>query len=86
MSRDILIDMFDELRRTRPAVYLADEFLLWYSAVGQTIAAFPTEERRQACCLLVANDLCRAMPGLSLASSVHWVLAVVAAERGEVRR
>lgn len=83
---DALIQMFGELRRTRPEVYLAYEFLLWYSAVVQTIAAFPTEERRQACCLLVAADLCKAMPGIDLCNCANRVLAVVAAERGEVPR
>jgi hypothetical protein len=72
---DVLLDMVDELRRTRPPIYQADEWRLWIDAMGQTIAAFPTE-RQWAVTALVANDLVVAMPGLCLPIAYQMIALV----------
>ena len=74
---DVLLQMVDELREQRPAVYLADEYAAWEHAIGQTIAALPTREQRWAATVLVGNDLAKAMPGLPLSVAYGRILGVV---------
>ena len=60
------MDLFSELRAKRPAIYLADERQQWIEALAEVVQAMPKPERRWACCVLIANDLAQAMPGLAL--------------------
>jgi hypothetical protein len=65
-SHDSLLELFMELRRSRPPVYLANEWASWLQAIGQTIAALRMPERRWAW-TLIASNLSLSMPGLPLA-------------------
>ena len=83
---DVLTEMFEELRTQQPKIYLADEYATWLCAIGYCIAALPTQDQRWAAGVLIANDLCNAMPGLSLAMAHFTVLeAVMKASLGGVR-
>jgi hypothetical protein len=66
ITTDCVLTMLEELRTQRPAVYLADEFAAWEASVGQVISSLPGQAQRWAATVLVANDLCVAMPGLPL--------------------
>jgi hypothetical protein len=77
---DVLIDMIDELRATRPPCYLADEWQAWLNAIGQAITALPTQAQRWAATILVANDLVQAMPGLPLSVAFVRVQAAIYAQ------
>lgn len=72
---DSLLELFESVRRDRPPIYLADEWAHWLDAIGKVLAAFPTEARRWAAAVLVANDLVRAMPGLSLPTAYRMIAA-----------
>lgn len=84
---DVILDMLAELRQTRPPVYDADRWRTWLDAIGQTIAALPTVERRWAATTLVAGDVVAAMPGLCLWEAYGTIeRAVYAAKQVEPRR
>ena len=74
---DILTDMLADLQATRPPIYDFERWQAWLAAVGQTVSAFPTVERRWACVVILANDLCLAMPGLSLALAYNTLAHAV---------
>jgi len=61
---DVLQDMIDELRQQRPPVYLADERITWFAAVGQAIAGMPASAARIQAIEDVARDLWVANPGM----------------------
>ena len=82
-AHDSLVLLFMEIRQQRPPVYLADEWQRWLAAMGQTIAAFPTPERRWAAIVLIADDLVRAMPGLALDLAYGTVDEAVRQASGE---
>jgi|CXWL01.1.fsa_nt_gi hypothetical protein len=75
---DSLYEMLSELRRTCPPIYLADEFAAWRAAVGQVIAAYPTEERF-LWTVTVAQDLER-RHGVVLPAAFRWVQESVEAQ------
>lgn len=54
MNHDVLTEMLTELREALPT---EAQWPAWLEAVSQVIAAYPTEERRKACLILVSNDL-----------------------------
>ena len=56
MSSDVLTLMFDELRAAQPTE--EGLFLGWLESISQVIAAYPTDIRRGAAAILVANDIC----------------------------
>jgi hypothetical protein len=75
--------MFDQVRAQRPAVYLGDEWQSWLCAIGDCIAALPTRDQRWAAGVLVANDICLAIPGTPLAVAHLAILeAVMKAGKG----
>lgn len=53
---DVLTVLFDELRAAQPT----DEalFMQWLESISQVILTYPTELRRMAATILVANDIC----------------------------
>jgi hypothetical protein len=63
---DCVVSMLDELRRQRPPVFDADAFGSWEAAIGQVIASLPGRDQRWGATVLVAQDLCDAMPGMPL--------------------
>lgn len=71
--------LFTETRQQRPAVYLADEWAAWLSAIGQVIAACPLAHRQWAWKIAVASDLYRAWDG-------RYSIAVAYAEVEEAVR
>lgn len=70
---DALCEMLDEIRATRPFIHCGDEWSAWKQAIGQTLLAFPNVTQRWAAAVLVADDLCRSMPGLSLGDAYEYV-------------
>lgn len=76
-TTDSLVDLFTEVRQQRPPVWHVTDWQRWLEAVGQVIAGFQTVERRWACVTLVADDLCQAMPGLSLTLAYHTIAQTV---------
>jgi hypothetical protein len=69
--------LFMETRQQRPEVWDQPAWNEWLAAIGQTIAAFPTFERRWACITLVADDLTGVLPGLSLPLAFHTIAEAV---------
>jgi len=76
-GQDCLIVMLEQVRQQRPPVFMADEYANWLCAIGDCIAALPTQDQRWAAGVLVANDLVLAMPGLSLAMAHLSILEAV---------
>ncbi|MHB1098134.1 MAG: hypothetical protein ACYCZR_01140 [Burkholderiales bacterium] len=76
---DSLAMMIDDLRGHRPKIYDVDAWARWESAIVQTIAALPTEERQWAAIVLVANDLFAEMPGLPLQMAYRFLCGKVKA-------
>lgn len=74
---DSLIELFESVRCSRPPVYDADRWSPWLAALGQVVAAFPTTERRGACVVLVADDLAKAVPGVSLSMAYGTIARAV---------
>jgi len=85
-SRDCAVEIFDDIRASRPPIYDGDAWQSWLCAIGDCISALPTQQQRWAATVLVANDLVLAMPGLSLAMAHLSILeAVMKASLGGVR-
>jgi hypothetical protein len=82
---DCLIEMLDQVRGQRPAVYMCDEFNNWLCAIGDCISALPTRDQRWAASVLVANDLALAMPGLPLSLAHTTILNAVILANGMER-
>jgi hypothetical protein len=74
---DVLIAMLDELRQSRPPTWDGDAWMLWESAMGQTIAALKEPSQRWAATALVANDLTISIPGLCLSTAYGHVRQLV---------
>ena len=74
---DSLLVLLDDVRASRPPIWQADEWGRWLQAIAQCIAAVPTAERRWACCVLVAQDLSTAMPGMPMSVGYGVVEAAV---------
>lgn len=74
---DAIVQMLDELRGQRPPVFDADAFGNWEAAIGQAISALPLAEQRWAATVLVANDLCTAMPGMPLSMAFFRVQTAI---------
>jgi hypothetical protein len=74
---DAVLDILDELRAQRPAIYLADEFATWETAIGQVIASIRDRDMRWHAVLSVAGDLMLAMPGLPAAKAFQRVAEAI---------
>lgn len=79
---DALLVMLDELRRQRPAIYDADAWGQWEASIGQAIGALSTQAKRWAATVLVADDLCQAMPGLPLSLAYQRIQDAVMRQTG----
>ena len=84
MMSDVLTALLDDLRRNRPMLESYHEFEPWLEAIGQVIAAYPTELRRGACVILVADDLAVA----TLLPLAEWceIVSMAVQRRMEVER
>lgn len=82
MSSDVLTLMFDALRDAQQT----DEhlFMEWLESISQVIAAYPTEIRRGAAAILVANDIC-VRTGVPLDVCVQAVFREVDRAKGVAR-
>lgn len=85
-ERDCLIELFDQVRSQRPAVYMADEGQKWLCAIGDCISALPTQSQRWAATVLVAGDLQASMPGLPLGNAYLSIQEAVLKASGKVAR
>ena len=81
MNHDVLTEMLTELREALPT---EAQWPTWLEAVSQVIAAYPTDLRRGAATILVANDIC-VRTGVPLDVCVQAVLKEVAQARGVTR-
>jgi len=79
---DSLVDLFTDLRESRPHIANATAWHEWVRAMAQTICEFPTAERRWACRVLLADDLVKAMPGLSLPFAYRIIADAIEAVGG----
>lgn len=63
---DCLLDTLEDLRAQGNDIPLwdADRREGWFDALAQVIAELRSEDQRMAWVALVANDLCRRIPGL----------------------
>jgi hypothetical protein len=82
-SHDSLLELFLELRQSRPPIYLADEFGHWKEAIGQVLAAVHSPSQRWAMMILVASDINASTPGpwsdrafMELEEAVHRAVGV----------
>ena len=66
-AHDSLVLLFMETRQQRPPVWDGEAWQRWLASIAQVIAAYQRPERRWGAIVLIADDLQRAMPGLSLA-------------------
>lgn len=74
---DCVVEMLNELHRFGVSVpfYDADRREPWFDAVAQLVQALPRRDQQWAWVALIADDLCRVTPGLSLACAAAWVQA-----------
>ena len=70
---DSLTELYDALRRTRPRVFDADRWLPWVDAMAPVVQAMPGKTHRWAAVVLLANDLHREMPPLSIAHAFEYL-------------
>ena len=65
---DCLLDTLEDLRAQGKDIPLwdADRREGWFDALAQVIAELRSEDQRMAWVALVADDLCRRLPGLPL--------------------
>jgi hypothetical protein len=63
---DSLVDIFSDLRHSRPPVWDCDARLAWFAAIGQVLAAMHDPARQWACKILIASDLATSLPGMPI--------------------
>jgi len=75
-STDCLLAMLEELRAdgTSFSIYDADRREGWFDALAQVIAALRTDDLRMAWVALIADDLCRRIPGVPFAIAAQPLL------------
>lgn len=73
---DCLLDALTDLRAQGHAIplYDADRRECWFDGLAQLIAELRAEDQRMAWVTLVADDLCRRMPGLPLSMAAGPLL------------
>ena len=76
-SRDCAVEIFDDIRASRPPIYDGDAWQSWLCAIGDCISALPTQKQRWDATVLCGDDLATAMPGLPLSLAYHVVLEQV---------
>lgn len=74
---DAIVEMFDQVRSQRPALFLGDERETWIAAVADCISALPTRDQRWAAGVLVANDIATVLPGTPIQLAHLLVLDAV---------
>ena len=76
-SRDCAVEIFDDIRASRPPIYDGDAWQSWLCAIGDCISALPTQQQRWAATVLCGDDLATAMPGMPLSLAYHTILEAV---------
>lgn len=76
---DVLTVLFDELRNEQPTE--ESQFMPWLESISQVIVAYPTEIRRGACIILVADDIC-VRTGVPLDQCCNVVMRAVDRAKG----
>ena len=75
-QKDCLLAMLEELRAdvTTFSLYDADRRERWFDALAQVIAAVRSDDQRMAWVALIADDLCRRIPGVPFAVAAQPLL------------
>ena len=75
-SKDCLLAMLEELRADGAtfSLYDGDRREVWFDALAQVIAAVRADDQRMAWVALIADDLCRRIPGVPFAVAAQPLL------------
>ena len=75
-SKDCLLAMLEELRADGAtfSLYDGDRREVWFDALAQVIAAVRADDQRMAWVALIADDLCRRIPGVPFAIAAQPLL------------